>query len=180
MKALFIIDMQAGSFKPETQRFDVENIVRKINLLSERFRQNGDKVIFIQYDGTKEDYFIPGTPDWDILPSLVQMPEDICISKVANDSFYATELESVLKEHGIMELFITGCATDFCVDATVHSALTRDFSTVVVKDCHTTTDRPHLSAEKVIEHHNWIWKNLTPTKGKIRMLSSKDLLDHFR
>jgi nicotinamidase-related amidase len=176
MKALLIIDMQVESFKPETPRFDADNIVQRINSLSNHFRQNGDKVIFIQHDGTKENYLFPGTSGWNILPSLIQNPDDIFIGKTANDSFYGTELEAVLKKYGITELFITGCATDFCVDATIHSALNRDFSTVVVKDCHTTANRPHLSAEKVIQHHNWVWENLTPTKGKIQMVSSKDLL----
>ncbi len=61
-----------------------------------------------------------------------------------------------------MDLFITGCATDFYVDAIVHSALNRDYNVVVVKDCHTS---PHLSAKKVIQHHNWLWENMMPTNG---------------
>jgi nicotinamidase-related amidase len=180
MKALLIIDMQVESFKPETPRFDAENVVRRINSLSEYFRQNGDRVIFIQHDGTKEDYLFPGTPGWEILPSLVQNPDDIFIVKTANDSFYSTDLDAILKKYGITELCITGCATDFCVDATVHSALNKDFNIIVVKDCHTTTNQPHLSAEKVIQHHNWLWENMTPTRGKIHLASSKDLLEHFQ
>jgi len=31
MKALIIIDMQNGAFAPETPRFNVENVVAKIN-----------------------------------------------------------------------------------------------------------------------------------------------------
>jgi nicotinamidase-related amidase len=98
------------------------------------------------------------------------------IGKTANDSFYNTNLDVVLKENKITDLFITGCATDFCVDATIHSALTRDYNVVVIKDCHTTADRPHLSAEKVIQHHNWLWENLMPTKGGIKLVTVKDLL----
>jgi hypothetical protein len=45
-----------------------------------------------------------------------------------------------------------------------------------VKDCHTTANRTHLSAEKVIHYHNWLWENMTPTNGKIELVSSKDLL----
>jgi len=164
MKALLIIDMQVGSFKPATPRFDADIVVQRINALSNHFRQNGDKVIFVQHDGTKEDSFVPGTLDWNILPTLVRRTEDIFITKTANDSFYNTNLETILKNHDITDLFITGCATDFCVDATVHSALSRDYNIVVIRDCHTTADRPHLSAEKIIEHHNWLWENMTPTR----------------
>jgi len=176
MKALLIIDMQVGCFKPPTPRFDAENVIQRINSVSNYFRQRGDKIIFIQHDGTKENYLFPGTQDWSILPSLVQSPDDILVVKTANDAFYETDLDAVLKEQGINELYITGSATDFCVDATVHSALNRDFNITIIRDCHTTANRPHLNAEKIIEHHNWLWENMTPTKGKIQMVSSKNLL----
>jgi hypothetical protein len=34
------------------------------------------------------------------------------------------------------------------------------FKVVAVADCHTVSDRPHLSADKVINHHHWVWANL--------------------
>ena len=176
MKALLIIDMQVGSFKPGTPRFDAEALIQRINALSNDFRNNGDAVIFIQHDGTKENSYLPGTSDWNILPTLMKHPDDIVIGKTANDSFYNTDLETVLKDKDITDLFITGCATDFCVNATVHSALIKDYNIFVVKDCHTTANRTHLSAEKVIHYHNWLWENMTPTNGKIELVSSKDLL----
>jgi nicotinamidase-related amidase len=176
MKVLLIIDMQMGSFKPETPRCDADGIVERINLLADYFRQNGDKVIFIQHDGTKENSYIPGTSDWSILPTLVQHASDMVLSKTANDSFYNTQLEAVLKKDNVTDLFITGCATDFCVNATVHSALVKDYNVFVIKDCHTTEDRSYLSAEKVIQYHNWLWESLTPTNGKIKLVLSKDLI----
>jgi nicotinamidase-related amidase len=176
MKALLIIDMQAGSFKPETPRYDADGVVERINFLSAFFRKYGDKVIFIQHDGTKENSYVPGTPDWKILPALLQPPGDITIRKTANDAFYNTELQAVLNKNNITDLFITGCATDFCVNATVHSALIKDYNIFIVKDCHTTADRPYASAEKVIQYHNWLWENLTPTNGKIKLILSKDLI----
>jgi nicotinamidase-related amidase len=177
MKALLIIDMQKTLFTPATPRFDAENVIRRINELSDKFRINGDKVIFIQHDGTKEDYCIPGTEEWEILPSLVIKSSDIIISKTANDAFYRTALQDVLSKSGIDELVITGCATDFCVDSTIKSALTNDFNITVIKDGHTTGDRPHLKADKIIEHYNWIWREMIPTSGKIRVINSSDFID---
>jgi len=171
MKAILIIDMQVGVFKPETQRYDTEGVVSRINALSNYFRKNGDKVIFIQHDGTKDKSLIPGTSDWNILPSLIQMPTDIVISKTANDSFYKTKLEMVLNKNMITELVITGCATDFCVDSTIHSAINKDYNVTIIKDCHTTANRPHLKAEKVIEHHNWLWENTVRTEGQIKVVA---------
>lgn len=55
------------------------------------------------------------------------------------------------------------------VESTIQSALTKDYHITVVEDGHTTGDRPHLTAEKLIEHYNWVWKNMIPTKGKIEV-----------
>jgi nicotinamidase-related amidase len=170
MKALLIIDMQNTSFTPATPRFDSDRVIQKINLLSEKFRLDGDKVIFIQHDGTFEGFCIPGTEEWEILSSLVRKSEDLIISKTANDSFYRTTLKEELKKLNINELVVTGCATDFCVDSTIKSALINDFNLTVIRDGHTTADRPDLKAEQVIAHYNWIWSEMTPTKGKITVV----------
>lgn len=83
--------------------------------------------------------------------------------------FYKSELQSKLNEIQVGELFITGCATDFCVESTIQSALIKDYNITVVKDGHTTGERPHLKAEQVIEHYNWVWQNMIPTNGHIKV-----------
>jgi len=174
MKALLIIDMQKISFTSETPRYDSEGVVHRINALSNEFRKNREPVIFIQHDGTKDGFCKPNTEEWEILDALELDDEDMIVSKVANDSFYKSELDSILKIKGIEELVITGCATDFCVDATIKSALTNNYKITVVKDAHTTGDRPHLKAEKVIEHYNWMWDEMIPINGKINVNSFKN------
>ncbi len=174
MKALLIIDMQVDSFRPETPRYNAKAVIDRINSLSDKFREENNPVIFVQHRG--QDDFIPGSDGWKILPDLVYLPSDIIIAKTANDAFYKTDLLTELKKNDVDELFITGCATDFCVDTTVRSALANDFNVVVVMDCHTTADRTHLPAKKVIEHHNWLWENMIPTKGKIRLVNCKDII----
>jgi nicotinamidase-related amidase len=169
MKALLIIDMQKVSFTPQTPRFDSEGVVQRINKLSDIFRLAGDKVIFIQHDGSKEGFCKPNTSEWEILSSLDVKPNDLIISKTANDSFYRTTLKEELIKWGISELIVTGCATDFCVDSTIKSALVNDFNITVIKDAHTTADRPNLKAKQVIDHYNWIWSEMTPTKGRINV-----------
>lgn len=179
MKVLLIIDMQIGSFKPYTLRYDTLGVIERINKLSQCFRVNNYKVIFVQHDGTKENIFLPNTSDWELLPELVSSPTDDIVSKSANDAFYNTNLHYLLAKSNITELFVTGCATDFCIDATVKSAVSRDYEVTVVEDAHTTADRPHLTAPKVIEHYNWMWSEMTPTNSKIQVIRTKDLLTLF-
>ncbi|WP_461638400.1 cysteine hydrolase family protein [Labilibaculum euxinus] len=159
--ALLIIDMQKGSFTPATPRYDTKGVVKRINQLSAGFREYGNPVIYIQHNGSKQNCFVPDTEEWEILDDLNIAESDLVVYKTANDSFYESDLEEKLKELNVSELVITGCATDFCVESTIQSALIKDFNITVVKDAHTTADRPHLSAEKVIEHYNWVWSDLS-------------------
>ncbi len=175
-KALLIIDMQKGSFTPETPRYDTSGVVERINILAERFRASGFFVFHIQHDGSRHNEFIPNTVSWEILSELHVSQEDILIDKYANDVFYNSKLKSELEIRNIDELFITGCATDFCVESTIQSALVKDYNITVVKDGHTTGDRPHLSAEKVIEHYNWVWQHMIPTKGTLTAENSETIL----
>ena len=175
MEALLIIDMQVGSFL-NTPRFDAENIINRINLLSRYFRDQGKPVVFIRHDGSKENFLIHGSQDWEVLPDLIRDKRDQWIEKTANDAFYKTGLNDYLHREKISTLYMTGCATDFCVNATLHSALVKDYDIVVVKDAHTTADRPTLTAEQIIEFHNWLWENLTPTGGRIRVMTTDELL----
>ena len=175
MKALLIIDMQKGSFKPYSLRHDTLGTIDRINSLSNDFRAHHYPVIFIQHDGTKENCFLPNTNDWEILPELVRLPNDIIISKTANDSFYKTVLQEKLSKTDVTELFITGCATDFCVDTTIKSALSKDYKVTVIEDGHTTASRPFMDAQTVINHYNWLWNEMSATKYKLAVLKTCDI-----
>jgi nicotinamidase-related amidase len=171
-----VIDMQVAGFPPGEYRHDADGVVRRINGLAKRFRARSWPVIFVQHDGSTEGEFVPGTPAWALLPALEVAPGDTIVAKAANDAFYRTGLASILAELGARELVITGWATDFCVDATIRSALSRDYDVVVVADGHTCGQRPHLMAQQVIDHHNWVWSGLTPTMGSVRVITTEELL----
>ncbi|WP_205410275.1 isochorismatase family protein [Aquimarina longa] len=178
-KALLIIDMQKGSFTPKTPRFDTDEVINRINILSELFRTFNFPVLFAQHDGTKSNEFIPNTTEWELLEGLKTNSTDIFIDKYANDVFYKSKLQSKLIDLNINELFITGCATDFCIESTIQSGLTKNYNITVVKNAHTTGDRPHLKAIKVIEHYNWVWKNMIPTQGKVTVKSCHQIQEEL-
>ena len=90
---------------------------------------------------------------------------DAIIRKKSCDAFLGTTLDEFLRSGSIERVIITGSATDYCVDTTVRSALARSYSTIAPADGHTTSDRPHLSAEKIIEHHNAIWADFIAPGG---------------
>lgn len=167
--------MQKGSFKPYSLRYDSVGVIERINALAKKCRSNNIPVFFIQHDGSKENCLYPKSDDWQLLPELKVLPSDITIGKTANDAFYDTPLDLSLRNKHITELLITGCATDFCVDTTVKSALSKDYKVVVVADAHTTAARPHIEAETVIKHYNWLWSDMSPTKHKISVIKAAEI-----
>jgi nicotinamidase-related amidase len=173
--ALIVIDMQVGSFGTGSKRYDVPGLVARLNALARRVRAHGGTVIFVQHDGPEGDPHHPSQPGWAILPELEKLPADIVVRKTACDSFLGTDLDRVLAARGLRNVVITGCATDYCVDTTVRAALARGYRTIVPTDGHTTADRPHLSAAKIIEHHNAIWCDFIAPSGPATMCPCDDI-----
>jgi len=167
--ALIVIDMQQGSFGADQPRHDAAGLVSRLNRLAREVRADGGAVVFVQHDGPPGDPHHPAAPGWRLLPALEVRPDDAIVRKRSCDAFLDTALETVLRESGIDRLIVTGCATDYCVDTTVRSALARGWPTIVPSDGHTTADRPHLSAVQIIAHHNAIWADFLAPKGPARV-----------
>jgi nicotinamidase-related amidase len=176
MKSLLIIDMQKGSFTLKTPRYDTIHVINRINRLSSLFRKKGFPVIFIQHNGVSQNEYIPKTKEWELLDELTVKDGDHVVEKIANDSFYNSKLESTLNASGINELFITGCATDFCVNSTIQSAYVKEYKITVVSDAHTTANRTGLNAEKIIKYFNWLWENMTPINGGIKVMKTDEIM----
>lgn len=176
MTTLLVIDMQVGSFVEATPRHDADGVVARINTTASAVRRSGGSVVFVQHDGPTGDRFEPGSSDWQLLASLDRLAGDGLVRKRACDSFYETDLDEVLRRRDERQLLVTGCATDFCVDTTVRAAASRDFDVTVVRDGHTTTDRPHLDAATIVTHHNYVWEDLILPKRRVQVLPAAEIV----
>ena len=179
MRALIIVDMQVGCFSGQPPRWDSEGLIARVNQLAGAIRRDG-LVVFIQHT-EPADGLARHSDEWALLPVLDRAPGDLVIEKSACDSFLETNLEDVLRNHGVDELIITGCATVFCVDTTVRAAGALKFKVVVPSDGHTTRDRPHLDARSIIAHHNFMWTDLLlPRQARVRVLPTQQLMGELR
>lgn len=175
--ALIIIDMQKAAFVDAAPKHDAAGLIARLNRLAAAVRSRGGAVVFVQHDGPPGDPFHPDRPGWKIIDELVREPADAVIRKQSCDAFLQTSLDDFLHAESIDRLIVTGWATDYCVDTTVRSALARGYATVVPSDGHTASDRPHLPAVKIIEHHNAIWADFIAPRGPATVCPCSALQD---
>jgi len=88
---------------------------------------------------------LAGMPGVAVMPQLLDAERDwIVDTKKRYDCFIGTDLDFVLRTHGINTVFITGVNTNSCVLSTACAACSRDYAVVVIEDCVDTMDGPAL------------------------------------
>jgi nicotinamidase-related amidase len=88
---------------------------------------------------------IAGMPGVTVMPQVLDAKRDWVVdTKKRYDCFVGTDLDFLLRTHGINTLFVTGVNTNSCVLSTSLTACSRDYAVIVVEDCVDTVDGPAL------------------------------------
>ena len=78
---------------------------------------------------------VRGEPGHDIIAALYPAAGEPVIDKPGKGAFYQTELELMLRNRGIENLFVCGVTTEVCVNTTVREANDRGYRCIVLGDC---------------------------------------------
>jgi nicotinamidase-related amidase len=146
--AFIVVDMVRDFTDPEGLVFYPQNreILPRIARALEFCRKQDMLIVFMQHCYRKDKYdrnlvtmrpnCIEGSGGENIDPSLhVDPAKDYVIKKRRYSAFFGTDLDLVLREHGIKNVVVVGTKTNCCIRATVTDAYNLDYRVIVLSDC---------------------------------------------
>jgi nicotinamidase-related amidase len=165
--ALLIIDVQNGTFgpaqaksKPEFHALASTRVIPNIRRLLAAFRGARLEVIYTVIENLTEDgrgrsldyklsdfNFAKGSWEARVVDEIAPQGDEILLPKTSSSVFNSTNLDYLLRNIGIEDVFVVGFLTDQCIDHAVRDGADRGYYMNCVHDaCTAETSAQHEAA----------------------------------
>ncbi|WP_336780874.1 cysteine hydrolase family protein [Paenibacillus illinoisensis] len=126
-----IVDMQESVVRGRVEQKGIDHACEYINHVADVLRSSDHVVVHVQdvegLEGSSPE-------EYRIISEVSVDEKDLAVTKESSNAFWQTELESILKSHGVELVIISGFAAEECVLFTYNGAMERGFRPVMLQN----------------------------------------------
>lgn len=162
-KALIIIDVQNDYFDNGAYpQFESEMILPRIEKAIVHAKANNWLIIFVKHEAPTGGFLQKGTTGSEIHAELLaESLQNPIVIKTHADSFLNTNLQEILSQNQVTEIYLSGIMTQNCITHTALSPMATAYDMIILANlCTAPTSKVHQIALKALSDRVKVVENI--------------------